>query len=279
MKSHGWLVIAGGLLLATIVPAYAQRWTLVDAQNGPLTHYQLNLEPNPGVPGPYPTTPGMSDVAMKTVTAGGRLCTEVTANTKPRNVYVNALPFDKYFTKTPDGQPIDLDTYRYRFAVRLAHVPKPERGPYNYQSVEMSLQFWDGSNDIWQANKRQVEATIYWDLAPWDKNFGEIMVYTNSPDGGLTLHDTGIHLTPDTKWHTFELTADLKRQVWDGIAIDNRSNPLTGLPLLLRSHPDWGPGVFLALTAEAMNCYPGPDAGYVNQCVVDFADMKFFRED
>jgi hypothetical protein len=259
--------------------ARTDTWNTVYSHPGPLANYTLTLEKNPGVNGPYPTTPDMSDVSMKTVNAGGARCTELTANTKPRNIYANALAFYKMIGKSPDGKPIQLKTYRYQFAIRLAHIPVAKEGPYNAQSAEMSLQFWDGSNTLWTADKRQVEATIYWDMSPWSKSFGEILVYTNAPNNGLKLYDTGIHLNPDTKWHTFELTADLAKRVWDGITIDNRSNSLTNLPLLLRTHEDWGGGVAIALTAEAMNCYPGPNASYVNQCVIDFKDVKFLRQD
>ncbi|HEX5324815.1 MAG TPA: hypothetical protein VFW40_13590 [Capsulimonadaceae bacterium] len=265
------------LVLALCVPAYAQKWTTVYNHSGPLAHYALTLEANPGINGPYPTTPDMSDVSMKTVTAGGAMCTELIANTKPRNIYANVLAFYKLNGKTPDGKPIQLTTYRYQFAVRLEHVPVARQAPYNAQSVEMSLQFWDGSNTLWHADKRQVEATIYWDLNPWSKSFGEIMVYTNAANGGLKLYDTGIHLTPDTNWHTFALSADLARRVWSGITIDQRTNPLPNLPLLLRKHEDWGGGMAIALTAESMNCYPGPKASYVNQCTTDFKDVKLSR--
>lgn len=272
------LTTLAALLIGACSPAGAdQNWTKVYDHPGALAHYQLTLEANPGNNGHYPTTPDMSDVGMRNTVALGRPCTAVTANVKPRNVYTNALAFYKLNTKTPDGKPIALTTYRYDFAVRLAHAPVAEQGPYNGQSVEMSMQFWDGSNDLWKADKRQVEATIYWDMNPWDKTCGEIFVYTQGPGGGLKLYDTGIYLKPDTNWHTFELRADLGRKLWTGITIDGRTNPLTNLPLLLRRHADWGPGVFLALTAESMNCYPGPEAKYVNQWTTDFADVRLYR--
>jgi hypothetical protein len=257
-------------------PAQAQTWTNIYTQYGPLTAYSLTFEPNPGISGPYPTTPTQKDVLMQTTTADGQSCSAVTANDLWDYTYVNALAYYKMITNTPDGQPIRLKTYRYIFAIQLPRVPSPNQSdPYNAQSAEMSIQFWDGSNTLWQANKRQVEATVYWDLNPWDSHYGEFYVYT----ANLQLYDTGIHVTPDTNWHVIDLRADLANRIYAGMSVDTRWAPLTNLSLLLRSHPDWGGGVSLSLTAESMNCYPGAQDTYNNQWTTDFKDVKLFRLD
>jgi hypothetical protein len=275
MKALLFLLSAFACVLFCM-PAHAQTYTQIYSQFGPLANYGLAFEPNPGISGSYPTTPDITDVGMVTDSSGG--WTNVTANVKPRNVFVNAIANYRNTNTTPDGQPIQLAIYRYIYAVRLPSVPvASQTNPINAQVVHQMIQFWDGSNTLWQANKHTLEASIYWSLNPWQSDFGDIYVYTTDVNGNLARINTGIVLKPDTNWHVFDVRADLKNKIFMGIAVDNNWDPLTNVPLAEVSHPNWGGDLSLIFTAESMNCYPGPNATYVNSWTTQFKDVKLFR--
>jgi len=204
----------------------------------------------------------------------------VTANPRGITTFVNAIGNIHLTNTTPDGQPIRLTTYRYVLAFRLPRIPTTTSAPWIGEQLHEMVQFWDGSNHLWNANKHTLEAAVFWKLNPWDPNHGKVMVYTTDSSGALTAVDTGFSLPLDTNWHYFEINADLRDRVWAGIGLDGTQwNPLTNLPLAQIYHPDWGSDLSLILTAESENAYPGSTNPIVTQWTTDFKDVKLYRQD
>ena len=223
--------------------------------------------------GAFTCAPG--DVSIANGSDGTSSYSEVTANPRGIVTYVNAIGNIKFQDSTPDGQPIALTTYQYVYAIRLPRIPTTTSAPWIGEQVHEMIQFWDGSNRLWSANKHTLEAALFWKLNPWDPNYGKIFVYTTS-GGQLSAYDTGVVLTPDTNWHVFDIRADLANRVYAGMNVDSGNwRPLTNLPLAQIYHQDWGSDVSLNLTAESENCYPGQQN--VTQWTTQFRDPKLYR--
>ncbi|MET9021803.1 hypothetical protein ABZV93_17620 [Actinopolymorpha sp. NPDC004070] len=286
--SRRTVLTAGGLILAsgagalgTANPATARQVnarptrgpgtdeTLVWRAWGPLAGYGVDPECNPGGTSSLPC--GAGDVSI-TSTAH---YSEVTANPRGITTFVNAIGRIKFSDTTPDHRPISLATYHYAYSIRLPLVPSPSTAPELPEQTHQMIQFWDGSNRLWNADQHTLEAATFWKLNPWDPNFGKIFAYTMA-DGNLTAHDTGIILPPDTSWHRFEVMADLARRTYVGIAVDGRWHPLTGLPLASIHHPDWGPDLTLILSAESENAWPGNDP-IVTRWTTQYKDPQLSR--
>ena len=269
---------AVGLAAALAAPARAATDTLVWQQFGPLTGYGVSTECNPGGTTSFPC--GASDVAISTGSDSTGQFTQVTANPRGITTFVNAIGNIHLTNTTPDGQPLQLTTYRYVLAFRLPRIPTTTSAPWIGEQLHEMVQFWDGSNKLWNANKHTLEAAVFWKLNPWDPNHGKVMVYTTNSSGALTAVDTGFTLPLDTNWHYFEINADLRDRVWAGIGLDGTQwNALTGLPLAQIYHPDWGDDLSLILTAESENAYPGSTNPIVTQWTTDFKDVKLYRQD
>ncbi|MBS2965870.1 hypothetical protein KGA66_22670 [Actinocrinis puniceicyclus] len=259
-------------------PARAATETLVWQQYGPLTGYGVSTECNPGGTTNFPCGP--SDVAISTGSDSTGQFTQVTANPRGIATFVNAIGNIHLTNTTPDGQPIRLTTYRYVLAFRLPRIPTTTSAPWIGEQMHEMIQFWDGSNRLWNANKHTLEAAVFWKLNPWDPNHGRVMVYTTGGNGALSAVDTGFSLPLDTNWHYFEINADLRNRVWAGIGLDGTQwNPLTNLPLAQIYHPDWGNDLSLILTGESENAYPGSTNPIVTQWTTDFRDVKLYRQD
>jgi hypothetical protein len=237
----------------------------------------VSTECNPG--GTTSFACSASDVSITSGSDSTSQFSQVTANPAGALTFVNAIGNIPFTNDTPDGQPVQLKTYRYLYAVRLPLVPTTSSAPWIGEQVHQMIQFWDGSNQLWQANKHTLEAAMYWKLNPWDPDYGKIFAYTTASDGSLVSHDTGITLAPDTNWHVFDVRADLQNQVWAGVAVDSNWNPLTNLPLARIYHPDWGSDLSLILTAESENAYPGSTNPIVTQWTTQFKDPKLYRLD
>jgi hypothetical protein len=271
------VVMLPGVAVLTASESASAGFNLIWNEWGPLAGYQVSTECNPGGHTSFPC--GQSDVAIDSAgDATGRF-SEVTANPRGITTFVNAIGNIHFVDTTPDGQPLRLTTYRYLYAIRLPRIPTKSSAPWIGEQIHQMIQFWDGSNKLWQANKHTLEASIFWKLNPWDPDFGKIFVYTTNSSGGLAAVDTGITLAPDTNWHVFDVRADLLNRVFAGIAIDNQWNPLTNLPLAQVQHTDWGGDLSLILTAESENAYPGATNPIVTQWTTDFKDPKLYRLD
>jgi hypothetical protein len=281
----GIALLSGGAMLATTQPtqaAYSTQavtqatYNLIWNEWGPLNGYGVAAECNPG--GTTNFSCGLNDVSITSGSDSSSQYSEVTANPNGDLTFVNAIGNIKFTNNTPDGQALALKTYRYLYAIRLPAVPTKNSAPLIAEQVHQMIQFWDGTNRLWNANKHTLEAAIYWKLNPWDPNYGKIFAYTMS-GGNLVAYDTGITLAPDTNWHVFDVRADLLNRVFAGIAIDNHWNPLTNVPLAQISHPDWGSDLSLNLTAESENAYPGSTNPIITQWTTQFKDPKLYRFD
>ncbi|SDS76653.1 hypothetical protein [Actinopolymorpha singaporensis] len=281
LTAGGLILASGAGTLAAAGPATARQMTprpsgppdadeaLVWRARGPLAGYGIDPECNPGGTTDLPC--GTEDVAI-TSTAD---YSEVTANPRGITTFVNAIGRIKFGDRTPDHRPISLATYHYSYSIRLPLVPSPSSAPHLPEQTHQMIQFWDGSNRLWNADKHTLEAATFWKLNPWDPNFGKIFAYT-MVDGHLAAHDTGVVLPPDTDWHRFEVVADLARQTYVGLAVDGRRLALTDLPLASIHHPDWGTDLTLVLTAESENAWPGTNP-IVTQWTTQYKDPQLSR--
>lgn len=191
-----------------------------------------------------------ADVSIQSLADYG----EVVSNVRLRDVFVNAIGHKKFVERLPSGERIGLGTYRYTVSLQLPLVPKPDLVQQtNPQAVHAMIQLWDGRNALCQGNQSTMEGTIYWDLNPWTPaEFGKIKVYAYP----LRLIDTGLMLTPDTAWHTFELAVDLRQKKYVSIAIDGQTRNLGNIPLAEVKHTDWGHEVALVITTESLAAWP-----------------------
>jgi hypothetical protein len=252
--------------------------TLIWQQYGPLTGYGVSTECNTGGTTNFPCGP--ADVAISTGSDSTGNFSQVTANPRGITTFVNAIGNIHLTNTTPDGQPIQLKTYKYVLAFRLPRIPTTTSAPWIGEQLHEMIQFWDGSNRLWPANKHTLEAAVFWKLNPWAPDHAKVEVYTTGANGALTAVDTGFNLPIDTNWHYFEINADLLHRTWAGIGLDGTQwNPLTNLPLAQIYHPDWGSELSLILTAESENAYPGSSNPIVTQWTTDFRDIKLYRQD
>lgn len=270
----GVALLSGSLLAAAQAPQAT--FNLIWNEWGPLAGYGVSAECNPG--GTTHFACDSSDVSITTGSDSSGQFSNVNANPNGNITFVNAIGNIKFTNTTPDGQPIVLKTYKYVYAIRLPLVPTKTSAPWIGEQTHEMIQFWDGSNRLWNANKHTLEAAIFWKLNPWDPNYGKIFAYTMS-GGSLVAQDTGIFLQPDTTWHVFDVRSDLLNRVYAGVAIDSQWNPLTNLPLAQVYHPDWGSDLSLNLTAESENAYPGSTNPIVTKWTTEFKDPKLYRLD
>jgi hypothetical protein len=271
------IALAAGAGATEAGAARAATQTPIWQQFGPLTGYGVSTECNPGGTTSFPCD--SSNVSISTGSDSSGRFTQVTANPRGATTFVNAIGNIKLTNTTPDGQPIQLTTYRYVLGFRLPRIPTTTSAPWIGEQLHEMIQFWDGSNQLWDANKHTLEASVFWKLNPWDPNHGRVMVYTTDSSGALSAVDTGFTLPLDTNWHYVEINADLHNRVWAGIGLDGTQwNPLTNLPLVQIFQPTWGGDLSLILTAESENAYPGSSNPIVTQWATDFKDVKLYRQ-
>jgi hypothetical protein len=197
---------------------------------------------------------------------------EVTANPQGHRTFVDAIGYRKFIETLPNGYPITLGAYRYAGEFRLTAIPHPNPAQLaNGESIHAMVQLWDGRNALYQSNRTTLEGTLFWSLNPWDANYKKIRIYTYP----LTLIDTGIILTPDTIWHSFELAVDTVSQRYLYIAIDGRRVDLSGTRLAQVYQPNWGSEVSLAITTESGNANPGAGCPNIFKWTLQFRNLKF----
>lgn len=197
---------------------------------------------------------------------------EITSNLRGTNTYVNAIGYKKFTEAFPNGNPVILGTYKYTGQVKLPVLPIPDVNQLkNPQSVHMMIQLWDGRNVLYQNDKNTLEGAIYWELNPWSPDFGKIKVYTKP----VNLIDTGILLTPDLEWHTFELVVNFENKKYVSITIDGTVKYLNTIDLAQVSQTSWGDDVSLTITTESMAAWPQPDCSNIFQWSTHFKDLEF----
>lgn len=175
----------------------------------------------------------------------------VTANPGKRFNFVNAIGFKKFTGSLTPEIPVRTDVYCYTAEVRLPVLPSDDiTSQANPQNVHIMIQLYDGNNTLWNKGKITREATIYWDLNPWNPSeYGKIKIYVDP----ITLYDTDIRLNPDLNWHTFEIKADFVNCKYISVKIDDQSVSLSSQSLASVSHDDWDNTNFLSITTESGN--------------------------
>jgi hypothetical protein len=207
-----------------------------------------------------------SDVSIASYSGYGT----VGANVQQRaGCYVNAIGNKKFTDTFPDGVNIHLAIYKYKYQIQLPVVPSKSSLQVP-QATHLMMQYWDGSNKTWQANKNTLEATIYWLLNPWDPNYGYLYLYTGP---GLQLTNTGVKVTPDTNWHTFELIADFSTKKYCSMSIDGVYHDLSSYTVSNVYQPTWGSDLSFLISTESMNCYPGQNQAFF--WFTNFKELNF----
>ena len=231
-----------------------------------LSGHSVSAECNPGNASSCPCSD--ADVSIVVLPNYG----EVISNPRKIGTYVNAIGHQKFIESLPGGEPIALSVYAYAGQVSLPVVPFPNVDQTeNPQAVHIMIQLWDGRNALFQSNKTTREAVIYWDLNPWASDYGKIKVYTNP----ASLVETGITLTPDTNWHSFEVVADLATQKYVSITIGGETRDLSHLEMARVYQPTWGDEVALIITTESLASWPGTGCPYVFTWATRFRDLEF----
>jgi hypothetical protein len=202
---------------------------------------------------------------------------EVTSNPRQRNTYVNAIGYKKFTDTFPDGTPVRLGRYEYKACVRLPVLPVTNLGNQNNaQAVHLMVQLWDGPNALYPADHQTLEGALYWDLNPWEADYGHLKIYTDP----IVLYDTGAVLQPDTEWHCFTLTVDLAKQEYVRLTYTNaagqHSIDLSGKKLAKVSHPDWGSDLSLSITTESMATWPQYTCPYAFSWTTQFKDVELY---
>jgi hypothetical protein len=213
-----------------------------------LAGHLLNAECNPG--GTVSCACSNQDVGLLSLPDRG----EVFSNVNLQQTYVNAIGYKPLHETFPNGKALFLGTYRYRYKVRLPILLKADATQQeNPQAVHMMIQLWDGRNALWESNQRTMEFAIYWDINPWNTDYGQIKLYTTN----LQLFSTEIRRLPDTNWHDFELIADFAKQKYVSVTIDGQTQKVDTLPPVMVHQPTWGKDVSLNITTESMGAFPG----------------------
>jgi hypothetical protein len=257
---------AGNIFLPLILNKYAAPELIYHSQN--LNDHEIFAECNPGGTSSCPCS--TREAAINAFETYG----EVVSNPRQINTYVNAIGFKKFVETYLDGELIGLGTVKYRGQIRLPVLPVADvNQKTNPQAVHFMIQLWDGRNALFPANKYSREAVIYWELNPWVADYGKVKIYI-SP---LNLIDTGIKLTPDTNWHTFELVADLSTQKYQSISVDGEKRDLQSYEMAAVYHPDWGSEVALSITTESMASWSGSSCDYIFTWTTQFRNLEFFQ--
>ncbi len=232
-----------------------------------LSDHSVSAECNPG--GTTSCACSTADVSMDSFTDYG----QVTSNPREINTWVNAIG-GKSFTETlPNGESVLLGTYRYQYKVKLPVLPATDvNQKENSGAVHMVMFLWDGRNALWQADKNSLEAGLYWELNPWNEDYGVIKVYDTDIN---TQTSTGITVIPDTEWHTFELVADFVNKRYVSIKIDGQSRDISSISTIQVERPTWGDEVSFLITEESLSTYPGEDCSYVFVWRTHFKDLEF----
>ena len=258
----GVLLVARGVYAAEL-----QRILVYSSSN--LSGHEVFAECNPGGGTSCPCSP--SDVAMSQTKTFGT----VTANPNNGNTWVNAIGNKTFQEQLPNNKPIDLSVYKYIVETRLPVLPRANTNQKkNPQGAHTMIQLYDGRNALWQADKHTLEAVIYWELSPFTSEYGKIKIFTDPP---YTLIDTGMKITPDLRWHKFELTADFKKQEYRSITIDGKTKNLFGTKLISVNQPTWGEEVTLALTTESLPAWPWQECTYIFNWSQEFRNILFYK--
>lgn len=271
--------IRRGAVIAMIATALACRlaggaepWSPLYASAN-LTNHLLSFENSPGDPTTnFPSS--LEDVALVI----HEDYAEVISNIRLTNVFVNAIAYSRFDEVFPDGRPLGGGIFQYGADIRLPVAPTTVVGQtQNAESVQMMIQFWDGSNRTWQADKVALEATWFWDLNPWRTNeFGKLKVYTGGT-GTLQLVDTGLVIPPDTNWHRIESVVDFVSTQFVSLVADGVRANLSTVAIARVYRPTWGNELVYQFTQESCATYPNPGYSNIFYWATEYRNVRFSR--
>lgn len=200
---------------------------------------------------------------------------EVISNKSQKHLWINSIGYKKFIDTFPDGKPVSVSRYKYSYQTRMKVLPKPDTSQLqNPQAVHLMLQLYNGSGELWSGAKEAREGAIYWELNPWNADFGKIKVYTTN----FQLAETGIILNPDTNWHTFGLELDFSSLKYQKIYVDTLESDISGIPVLVKSYPGWSSENVLGLTAESMATWPGDTCKFVFSWHQQFKNSQLYTD-
>ena len=166
---------------------------------------------------------------------------ELRANVKGRAIMAHNLTFKRI----RDSDAFNYH-YKVKFEFRLPYEPVKGDREFNPQTIEGSLQVWDGAN-----TRIDYVIGFQWSLNPWDDRYGTINMWF----GGTRKWEKVGFLEPDTSWHTFEGYLDFeKSRTWISIDDMKYESELLGTS---RKGLGWGRDVSARLGAEIINLFPG----------------------
>ena len=166
---------------------------------------------------------------------------ELRANVEGRGVMAHNITFKRI----RDDDAFKFN-HRVKYEFRLPYEPIKDDSEFNPQTIEGSIQVWDGAN-------RRIDYVIgfQWDLNPWDADYGGI----DNWFGGIKRWQKVGFLAPDTSWHTFEGYIDFENnRTWisiDGVKYESELHETS------REGLNWGRDVSGRLAAEIISIYPG----------------------
>jgi hypothetical protein len=184
------------------------------------------------------TAPGLApvssaDIAIRHSGASSTL----RANTAQRGVMAHNIAFRRS---------IDASLFEFRhacsFSFRLPYLPTTGAWPDNAQTLEGGFFIWDGG-----ATRLDYGLAFQWVLNPWMPTFGAIRCWSGTQ--WLSLG----YLTPDTNWHTAQLSFD-RRAMQAGLLLDGSPVPIA---LTSTVKDGWGTETAARLQAEVISLWPG----------------------
>lgn len=237
-----------------------------------LEGHEIFAECNPG--GGSVSQCSQNDVRLQVFDRYG----EITSNYRRSNTYVNAIGYKKFAEVFPQRDRLALGAYQYQGQVSLSTCPSKRLDQVqNPQAIHFMAMLWDGRNALYPANRRTLEGVLYWQLNPWQPDYGRVKVYSAEPP---QLVDTGITLRPEasdpgcTSWHTFELEVDFRSQEYIAVTIDGARQELNDVELARVSHPEWGRDVSMSITTESMAAWPQYECPLIFTWTTRFRNLK-----
>jgi len=256
------ILIAASLLFLSTPAEVPAGFQVIYTSNN-LSGHKLSAECNPGGGSSCPCSE--EDIRLSVYSTHG----EVISNIHARNTYVNAIGYKQFSEIFPHGEALFLGTFKYRGKIRLPVLPRADPNQTeNPQAVHFMVQFWNGRQGF---EKISLEGAIYWNLNPWTSDYGGIKIYVKP----LRLMDTGIILSPDTSWHTFELVVDLAAGHYVSITIDDETMDLEGHELARVAHPEWGEDLTINITTESLAAWPRETCSGIYTWTTQFKELEF----
>jgi hypothetical protein len=163
---------------------------------------------------------------------------EVRANVRARpQIMAHNITFHKYI----DERAFDF-VHRCSYEFRLPYLPSTSNTTQNGQTVEGSLQLWDGI-----VRQRLHSVAFQWVINPFATNVEAVQCWTSrgwQPVWSLPL---------DTEWHTIRMVLDARHET-SGMQLDGINIPSC---YTIESKSGFGTDISAALAAEAISIDPG----------------------